>query len=666
MNKILFFVWLIIIQAAAILAQPAHIIKGSEWCSMKKSQSNYTLKSKEMRSSAPRHSYDVLNYDLEMDIFSCYQVPYSKYFKASNEITFRVDSALSFIRLNAENYSLIIDSVSAPAISFTHSDNWLTLLFGQTLQPGEEASVKVYYTHKNVNDNAFFALQGFVFTDNEPQGARRWFPCWDQPSDKATMSLKARVPTNVKLGSNGRLEDSTFVDNALIYHWVSIHPIATYLMSISSRVNYKLDIVYWPKLSDPGEYVPIRFYYNSNENPVQIQNMIGEMTTVFSEAFCEHPFEKNGFATLNNQFVWGGMENQTLTNLCPGCWYESLVAHEYMHQWFGDMITCATWADLFINEAFATWGEAFWYEHRYGYEAYHTEIKANASYYLNNNPGWAISDPAWAVDPPPNNVLFNYAITYLKASCVMHQLRYVLGDSLFFAGMKAYASDTVDYKYQSVTIGDFRDKMEEVSGQNLHWFFDQWVFLPNHPVYNNIYYINELSADAWSVRFEANQTQTNTVFFKMPLELKISFTSGTDTLIRFMNDSNFQSFDWIFDRQPTAVQFDPNDHIVLKQSTLLVGTQEITKPAPALISFHLCPNPFSEVTTIEFTVKNQSFVRLSVFDHEGREISVLVNELRDAGNYRCEWSALGLPPGMYVCRLMGDHFEATHKMIIVR
>ena len=98
---------------------------------------------------------------------------------------------------------------------------------------------------------------GFFFTDCEPEGARKWLPCWDKPSDKATFDLTVRVPATVKLGSNGRLADSTRNVDTIYYNWISNDNVATYLMVITGKVNYNLDIVYWPKISDPNILVPI-------------------------------------------------------------------------------------------------------------------------------------------------------------------------------------------------------------------------------------------------------------------------------------------------------------------------------------------------------------------------------------------------------------------------
>jgi len=662
MKKSILFTLLFAFSLGFVFSQPL-FEKGSAYCSYRKSQMKNLPKSPGCSPNAPKHSFDVLNYELYLDIFDCYQSPYSHYFKASNEITFRVDTALSQIRLNAGSASMQIDSVSAPCTSFTHANDILTINFGQTYNPGDEVTVKIHYTHLNVENGGFYASGGMVFTDAEPEGAREWFPCWDRPADKATLDLTARVPTSVKLGSNGRLQDSTMVGNAILYHWVSRDPIATYLMVMSSKVNYNLDIVYWQNPNDPNEVVPIRFYYNNGENPGPMEDMIGPLTTYFSEHYGDHPFEKNGFAALNNEFSWGGMENQTLTSICPGCWYESLIVHEYAHQWFGDMITCATWADIFLNEGFATWSEAFWYEGESGYNAYHSEITSNASYYLSNNPGWAISEPDWAVNTPPSNVLFNYAITYLKASCVLHQLRYVMGDSLFFAGLKAYATDTVNFKYQSAVIGDFRDKMEEVSGMDLDWYFDEWIYAPNHPQYNNTYYFESTGGGDWKVTFTANQLQTNTVFFTMPIEIRIAFSGGQDTLIRVMNDVNHQHYDWVFDKQPLSIQFDPDNEIVLKNASLLVAEDEQAASLAKPTVYQNEPNPFGSSTDIGYYLPERCNVTLAVYDVNGRLLTTLVKGEQEAGEHRVSFDAGQLAKGVYYYRFVAGDRVQSGKMV---
>ncbi len=543
--------------------------KGSEYCSQKKINSTLNLSPAEITADI-KHTYNVLNYELNLDLYSCFISPYPKTFTGYEIMTFEVDSSLNFIKMNAVNSSLTIDSVSMAGISFTHTGDILTVNLDRTYNPGETADVKIYYRHNNVSDGAFYVSGGFLFTDCEPEGARKWFPCWDKPSDKATTDLTAKVPSSVKLGSNGVLADSVMNGDTLYYHWISSNPVATYLTVMTAKVNYNLDIVYWHKISNPNDSIPIRFYWNTGENQSNLHSMetkVIDMTTAYSELFGEHPFDKNGFATLNNQFVWGGMENQTLTSLCPNCWSESLIAHEYGHQWFGDMITCATWADIWLNEGFATYLEALWKEYAYGYASYKDDINSDASSYLGSNPGWPIYNPDWIDNTPPTGVLFNTAITYNKGACVHHMLRYVMGDSLYFAGMYHYANDPA-LKYHSAVTTDFRDDMSEIYGQDLTWFFDEWVLQPNHPKYENEYWIADQGSGQWQVGFVANQTQSNTPFHKMPIEIKVHFNTGSDTTMRVMNDSNNQIFTFNFNRQPLTVYFDPNNNIVLKTASL--------------------------------------------------------------------------------------------------
>ena len=670
--KNLVIVFLLFFTGNVLMAQVSSDLHGWQYCSEKKMNNPNALPTLGDSPNSPRHTYDVLNYELDLDVYNCFLSPYPKSYTATNVVTFRVDSTLNFIKLNAVNSSLVIDSVSMAGQSFTHAQDTLKIILNQTYTQGAIVNVKIYFRHNNIQDGAFYATNGVLFTDCEPEGARKWFPCWDKPSDKATLDLTARVPTSVKLGSNGRLADSTVSGGAIFYNWISRDPIATYIMVMTGKVNYNLDIVYWQSLSNPNDSIPIRFYWNAGESQTNLNNMkqkIIPMTTHFSNVYGDYPFEKNGFATIQSGsgFTWGGMENQTLTSLCGNCWSENLIAHENAHMWFGDMISPGTWADIWLNEGFATFSEAIWREGYAGYSSYKSAINSDASYYLSANPGWPIYNPQWAIVTPPNSQLFNSAITYSKSGCVLHLLRYVLGDTMFFQAVKSYATDTVNFKNKSAVTADFITKMNQVTGQNLDWFFNQWVYEPNHPVYQNTYNIANLGGGSWRVIFTANQTQSNPAFFKMPLELKINFSSGPDTTIKVMNDVDNQSFSFIFNRQPTTLVFDPGNQIVLKQASTIQGIKNLNTGIPDKYELHQnYPNPFNPVTLINFDIPQNGNVKLTVYDLTGREMSVLVNEFKNAGSYEAAFDGSFLASGIYYYRIEAGSFEVTKKMSLIK
>jgi aminopeptidase N len=574
------------------------------------------------------------------------------------------------IKLNANNVSLAIDSVkltSGTNLTYTQVSDILTVNLDRTYNIGEIVNIRIKYRHLNVTDASFYnsGSTGYVFTDAEPEGARGWFPCWDRPSDKATFDLTVKVPQTVRLGSNGRLNDSTLKGDSLYYHWVSRDPLSTYLMVMTSKVGYTINIVYWHKPSNPLDSVPLRLYSPTNASSSAIAAILPTMTTYYSNAYTEMPFEKNGFSYVPNSagFVWGGMENQTLTTI--NAWNENTVSHEYAHQWFGDMITCASWSNIWLNEGFATWNESYWVERTGGYTAYKNMINTDANSYMSGNPGWAISVPSWDVTTPDENTLFNFAITYCKGSCALHLLRYTLGDTLFFRGMKAYATDTANFKLKNSTIPEFIAKMGSVAGQDLTWFMNAWIYQPNHPLYQNGYNFVNTSGSTWRINFLAKQTQTG--FFPIPIEIKFSFTTGADTTVRVMNSVNNQLFSFYFNRQPTAVVFDPNDMIVIKTATLSVGVEENLTMTPNNFELYQnIPNPFNPVTNINYDVPKNAHVKLVVYDLLGKEIKTLVNENKTEGKYTISFNGMNLPSGVYLYRLETDNFVSVKKMLMVK
>lgn len=666
-NPILILLSLFVLQSG-LYSQD--LIEGSKICSERKSS---VIRSPEINNfdsqNSPVHSYDVIEYKLNLDIYNCFISPYPKSFKASNEIYARADSVINSIQLNAVNTSLVIDSVKLNSLSltYTHTSNILTVNLDRTYNPSETFRIKIYYRHNNVTDNGFYASNGMVFTDAEPEGARSWFPCWDRPSDKAKTDLTVKVPYTVVLGGNGRLADSVRTGDTIYYHWNSRDVVTTYLTTMIGKVNYNLDMLYWKKISNPNDSIQMRFYWNTGESGLaNIKTKMPSMVTRFSNLFGEYPFEKVGFATANNQFTWGGMENQSLIILAPNYWSENVVAHEFAHQWFGDLISPGTWADIWLNEGFATYNEALWKEFTTSYSSYKAAITSNASSYMNSNPGIPIYNPSWAIITPPSNTLFNYAITYAKGSCVLHMLRYVLGDTVFFNALKSYATDTSEFKLKNAVTADFVTKMNAVTGQNLNWFFNQWIYQPNHPVYANVYNIVDNGNGTWNVRFTAKQTQTNPAFFQMPIEIKTSFSGGGDTTIKVTNNTNNQLFTFTFSRQPVSVAFDPDNQIVLKTASIIQGVSENIS---SLNKFELSqnyPNPFNPVTKIEYYIPKASEVGLSFYDIDGKLIYETKSERKNPGNYEYRFDGSGLSSGVYFYKLTAGEFSETKSMIILK
>jgi aminopeptidase N len=307
-----------------------------------------------------KHSYDVLDYNLDINIYNCFKSPYPNSFSAVEKITFKVDSSLNYIKLDADNNSLTIDTIrllSGTPLNFNHILNLLTINLDRTYNPGEVVVIIIHYLHNNVYDTHFNVFNGSVYTDCEPEGARFWFPCWDKPTDKATTNIKVKTPSNVLLAGNGRLAVSVRIADTIYYRWISRDPMSTYLVAIAGANNYIVDIRYWHKTSNPTDSIPVRFYHRSNQNLSGIKDTIMMFATYFSSKFGDYPFEKICYADVGTYLSFGyrAMENQTLITLGSNTWNNWFyVPHELAHQWFGDLITCGTWADVWLNEGFST------------------------------------------------------------------------------------------------------------------------------------------------------------------------------------------------------------------------------------------------------------------------------------------------------------------------
>lgn len=508
--------------------------------------------------------FDILKYNLELDLFNNYRQPYPHSFDGKLEIEFKALDEVAQLKLNASSFSMMINNVSGDDISFLHKSDTLYVKFDKPIKKNSIRRITIKYHHNDVVDGAFFVKDGMLFTNNAPQGARKWFPCFDHPSDKALFELKAKTPAYVLLGSNGLLVDSTKIADTIFYNWKTVYPLSTYLVVISSKKNYQLDEIEWNSLT--GRKIPVRFYWNEGENQSAlnlIKSITPQMMDYFSELLCDYPFEKNGYATLNELFIFGGMENQTLISLCKDCWNEELVAHEFAHQWFGNLITLKTWSDVWLNEGFATFAEGLWIEHRFGEDAYKQFMAVQAERFFQAEDKFPIFNTDWRNKIPDINKLYNGPIIYAKASAVLHMLRYVLGDSVFFNALKSYTNDP-ELQFGNISTEEFISKIMNYTGKDLGWYFNQWLAGTYYPVYKNYYSITQTDSE-FMVDLVFTQENKENIYYQMPFQIKILFDDGTTVEEILFNEMNNQNFQFIYNKKPVKIYFDSENNILLKE-----------------------------------------------------------------------------------------------------
>jgi hypothetical protein len=272
-------------------------------------------------------------------------------------------------------------------------------------------------------------------------------------------------------------------------------------------------------------------------------------------------------------------------------------------------------------------------------------------------------------------------MTYAKSACILHMLRYVLGDAGFFQILKEYASDTARFKYQTAVTDDFALKISESSNSDLSWFVEQWIKQPNHPVYENVYQFVNAGGGYWNVSFRAKQVQTNTPFHRMPLVVKITFTSGPDSVIRIDNTVNNQVWQWSFNRQPNLLVFDPNNDIVLKLGTtspgVITGISGNQNQMPGSFALYQnYPNPFNPKTTIKYNIPSSGVgskhsVRLIIYDINGKQV-LNIAEQTDAGSFAYTFDGSNLASGVYFYKIFAAGssneviFTDCKKMLMIK
>lgn len=497
-----------------------------------------------------------------------------------------------------------------------------------------------------------------IWTLSQPYGAKDWFPCKDTPSDKADSSEVWITSGSFFVSvSNGKLiETINNHDGTKTYKWKNSYPIANYLISIAMS-NY---FIYETKYAyNQNNFLPIiHFIYPENfQTYKDILDLTPDMMKIFSNKFGEYPFIKEKYGHAECGFS-GGMEHQTCTSL--GAFLEDIIAHELAHQWFGDKVTCRDWHHIWLNEGFATYATNIYFEEKYGKEKFANQITS-----MMNSAKRAIGS-IYVRDINYATEIFNYNRTYSKGAAVLHMLRGIIKDEKFFKTLKEYLNDP-KLAYSTATTEDFQKIAEKVSGMNLKYFFDEWIYGEGYPRYTFKwnYYFNEKGK--YTINFYISQKQnTNPQFFIMPIEIRVTTTSGLTNLSLF-NDKPEQQWEFEIESEPINVEFDP-DNWILKDAEIQNLTSVKNEIPNSFLLFQNYPNPFNPNTFIKYQLPFRSKVVLKIYDVSGKEITTLVNNIQQQGIYIIEFNAdrFNLPSGVYYYKFTSDFFTETKKMILLK
>jgi len=445
-----------------------------------------------------------------------------------------------------------------PSLPFTHADDRLRIdLRENRPTSGEKRTFFIEYfgapaTGLVISENRHG--ERTTFGDNFPDRARHYLPCIDHPSDKATVAFNVAAPKQYEVVANGALVKRTILDTGLAWTtWSTNAPIATYLMVIGVA---EFAIRNEPPLLG----IPIATWVYERDADVGLDDFAVTRSAMayFIRNVGPYPYAK--LANVESTTRWGGMENASCIfyperAVAGDQSFDNTIVHEIAHQWFGNSVTERDWNHIWLSEGFATYFTHLYNEETFG-RARMTDGLARDRRriirYENRHPHIAAVDEE---DVAIDGILST--LTYQKGSWVLHMLRREIGDDAFWRGIRVYYAK---YRDMNALTGDLRAVMEEASGRDLKWFFDQWIFAPGHPVMDLDWSYNK---ERQTLTINLRQVQEWETTFRFPLDIRIKEgVGGSRRDVQVRATKRGETFEFKLGKAPASVEFDPGTNLL--------------------------------------------------------------------------------------------------------
>ncbi|HXV29762.1 MAG TPA: M1 family metallopeptidase [Sinorhizobium sp.] len=443
------------------------------------------------------------------------------------------------------------------AVRHTHEADRLRLTLAPVPAKGELRTFKVRYRGTPASGLVIGAnkyKERTFFSVNWPNLARQWTPMIDHPYDKATSEFIITAPTKYQVVANGLLQEEIDLgDGTRRTHWKNSVPIASWLNAIGVAqfaAHHAGNVV----------GVPLQtwvFHQDRDAGVTAFEGPARQAMELFSNRVGPYAYEK--LANVEAAGLGGGTEHASVIfygeRSISGRPIVGLVAHEIAHQWFGNAITESDWDDVWLSEGFATYFASLFTEHYQGRDAFVAGLRRARETVFNLEE----KEPKLAVihDNLSDMTKVLNRLVYQKGGWTLHMLRGIVGTETFWAGIRDYYQR---YRNGNVSTDDFRRVIEEHSGKDLAWFFDQWLKRPGSPAIEGNW---SFDSAAKKIKVELAQTQ-NGAAYRLPLEIAVETEGARDRRVEKIEmTAKQQSFEVAAESEPTSVVLDPDTWILM-------------------------------------------------------------------------------------------------------
>jgi aminopeptidase N len=493
--------------------------------------------------------------------------------------------------LDAKNFEIKkVALASGQELKYTYDGMALSINLNKVYTKAEDLTVVIDYVARPDDRNTFGGSDAIssdkglyfidpentdpdkptqIWTQGETESSSRWFPTIDKPNQRCTQEIYMTVPDKYTTLSNGlKISSQRNADGTRTDYWKMDKPHAPYL--------FMMAVGEFAKVSDKWRNIPVDYYVEPKFEPYarDIYPYTTEMLEFYSTRLG-YPYPWPSFSQIIvRDYVSGAMENtgavifgdfiqKDKRSLLDDHWMnEGIVAHEMFHHWFGDLVTCESWANLTLNEGFATYGEYLWLEHKYGRaEADHHLEEGHDGFFGGNEDG---GHPPIHYHYGDKEQMFD-GVSYAKGGAILHMLRKYLGDEAFFGGLSLYLRK---HEYTDVESDELRMAMEEVSGEDLHWFFDQWLLKGGFPILD-ISYGYDATTKMATVTVEQLQEPVDakqTYVFDLPLFVDIYQKGGTSKREAMRVTKRKQEFKFAVGEKPLFINFDAEKALLCQKN----------------------------------------------------------------------------------------------------